>query len=216
MPEMITKTKGFMPVRGSSAFSGVGGAGVVSVDCDAAVSVVTGVVTGSSFVIIGGGVGFGAASKTIRDFLRGVGALNSERASVPSVIVTHLSERALITVIVYASPDSRRSARDTEILIGASTTPVRLSTLIFVPSYCFATRILTDSTTMFCVKSIRICISSSTVIPLNRSVFGSLALVDQVLESVPQDTAHIQRGIANIITDMIPWRKIRDFILQKR
>lgn len=106
-------------MSGSSAFAGVGGTSsavlaptVVSLSVSASSEFVT--VGGVS--VVSGEVVFdasGDALNTMSDCLRGVGALNSERASVQSVMVIHLSERALITVIVYASPASRVSTRVT-------------------------------------------------------------------------------------------------------
>ncbi len=203
---------GFIPVRGSSAFSGTGGESVSTVSTHA-VSVTTS--WGCSCVTAIVAAGFGAASNITRDSLRGSGALNSESASVHSVIVIHLSESALITVIVYASPDSRRSVRLTNTLMGLSRIPVRLSTLMFVPSDCLAIRSLTDSITIFCVKSIRICVSSSTVIPLRRREVVSV-MTAQDRDGVSHEAAHIKRGVQMRKRAMILFRKIRDFILQKR
>ena len=103
------KKRGFIPVSGSSPLSGTGGSSLVDVTSAATVESSASSGSGSIAVSVVVAVGFGGALNTIIDSLSGFGAVNSERASVHSVIVTHLSESALITVIVYDSPASRRS-----------------------------------------------------------------------------------------------------------
>jgi hypothetical protein len=90
----IKKKSGFVPVSGSSSLFGIGSSTLV---VSAAVTAVSDGVSATSAVVA---LGFGGALNTTIDALSGSGARNSERASVHSVMATHLSESALITGIV--------------------------------------------------------------------------------------------------------------------
>lgn len=191
---MIRNIKGFVPVRGSSSFAIVGSASSVLLPATSVI-LLFGFETLASMLVLVTAVGLVGALKTISDCLRGFGVVNSESASDHSVIAIHWSERALMIVIVYDSHASRRSTRVTERDFGISRIPVRLSTLIFVPSDCFAMRIRTDSITIFCVKFMLICVSSSTVTPLKRSEFVlPVEILVPLDELTVQLSAHMFHG----------------------
>ena len=96
--DAMRKNIGFIPVSGSSSLFGTGGSSVVAVSAATVVSSTSSTGSATASVVVAEGLG-GALNTTIDSF-SGSGALNSESASVHSVIVTPLSESALITVMV--------------------------------------------------------------------------------------------------------------------